>query len=125
MEIKFLPMKKKLLNILKEADPKDSQGYVSLLEFNHRQLLAKAMKMVNEKKFKEAITWLNKKLERSNLPKEQEQWIHSGIGTVYRRWKGHERQAKKAFNTAWEIDQNSIAGKASRRMADKFYGKKK
>jgi len=110
------------LKQLKACDPENESGYLSLLEFNGRYAMAHTNKLSKEKKFAEAIVWLEEQWAQPKLKTEQKQWILAAKGNVYRRWGGdHLKDMNQAFRQAHKLDPQSVIGKASLRLAERFY----
>jgi thioredoxin-related protein len=111
-----------IIKQLKECDPDNQSGYLSLLEFNGKSAIGHTNQLVKEKKFDEAIAWLDQQWAQPKLNIEQKQWILAAKGNVYRRWGGeHLKEMNKAFMAAYALDRESVIGKASLRLAQKFY----
>lgn len=115
-------LRKETLKQLKETDPDNQSGYLSLLEFSGRNALGHANKLAGEKKFDEALTWLDEQWAQPKLNTEQKQWILAAKGNVYRRWGGHLNEMNEVFMAAYKLDPKSITGKASYRFAKRFSG---
>lgn len=114
-------LRKEALKQLKACDPENKSGYLSLLEFNGRGAIGHANKLAGEKKFDEALAWLDEQASQPKLNTEQKQWILAAKGNVYRRWDGHLKEMNQAFRAAHELDPDSVVGKACLRLAEKFY----
>jgi len=111
-----------IIKQLKACDLSNQFGYISLLEFNGRKAMAHTNKLVKEKKFEEAIGWLDDQWAQPKLDIEQKQWILAAKGNVYRRWgAGHLRAMDDSFMAAYKLDAESVVGKACLRLAQKFY----
>jgi len=109
----------KLLTLLKQADPKDEAGFLANVTFDRNKMLADSRALAANGKHKEAIQSLNEMLQES-LEVEQQQWIRTAMGQVYRAWKGHEKEAYDAYMSAHELNPQSVPGIASLRLALKF-----
>ncbi len=115
-------LRKEIIKQLKECDPDNTSGYPGLLEFNGKGALGQANKLAGEKKFDEALAWLDEQMGQKKLNTEQKQWILAAKGNVYRRWGGHTREMGEAFTAACTLDPESVIGKASARFAKRFAG---
>jgi len=110
-----------IIKRLKACDPKNEFGYLGLLDFDGRKALKYANGLVKQKKFKEAIAWLDQQWAQPKLNTEQKQWILAAKGNVYRRWgKKHLKEMDDAFMASYKLDPKSVVGKASLRLAQKF-----
>ena len=115
-------LRTEIIKQLKTCDPNNQSGYLILLEFSGRAAMKKANKLADEKKFTEALAWLDKQLNKPRLNTEQKQWILAAKGNVYRRWGKHLTEMRKSFMDAYQLDPQSIIGKAAYRLAKRFAG---
>lgn len=84
--------------------------------------MAYANKLIGEKKYEEALQWLEQQGGIANLSADQKQWILAAKGNVYRRWGNHLPEMERAFMAAYEQDKQSPIGKACNRLAKRFAG---
>lgn len=115
-------MRAELLKRICEADPNDQSGLIQMLELSGRKTMAHANKLIGEKKYEEALQWLEQQGGIANLSADQKQWILAAKGNVYRRWGNHLPEMERAFMAAYEQDKQSPIGKACNRLAKRFAG---
>lgn len=115
-------MRGELVKQLKDCDSENESGYLSLLEFDGRKALGRANQLAGEKKYEEALAWLDGQMNQGSLETEQKQWILAAKGNVYRRWGDHLNEMGEAFSAAYALDPNSVVGKACGRFAKRFSG---
>lgn len=115
-------LQKELIKKIKECDPNNESGYLSLLEFDGKRTMGQANKLAGEKKYEEALKWLDAELKKPKLNTEQKQWIMASKGNVYRRWENHLDEMNDAMMVAYKMDPQSVVGKACYRLARRFSG---
>ncbi|NWK54504.1 thioredoxin family protein [Verrucomicrobiaceae bacterium N1E253] len=115
-------MRAELLKLMREADPNDQSGLIKILELNGRKTMGRANQLIGEKKYEEALQWLDEQAQISKLSAEQKQWILAAKGNVYRRWGNHLPEMERELMAAYALDKESPMGKASYRLAKRFAG---
>lgn len=88
---------------LKKYDPQDETGYLRKYTFNSGELAAAVNKLIEEKKFQEALDSLDRQINDPKnhlLKKGQIQDLILLKYGVYNRWPGHQDQR---FNTLLEV----------------------
>ena len=104
---------------MEAADPSDTSGYVAKYRFKARVHAASVRKLILEKKHEEALRFLDGLLSNKRLVTIQRQQLHALRYSVYRAWKGHEKQAEAALRMVIALDPKSSSGLAAANLLKK------
>ena len=112
-----------LLKRLEEVDPEDESGVRRRASFPpFHQFVAQATKAGQEGRGQAEIDRLQAMLAEGVYTSVQQAWIHNAMGSVYRRWEGHDEQAEGQFRQAAAVAPGSVPGLAGQRLAAQLYG---
>lgn len=113
---------KSLLKDIQRLDPTDGGGHHARLSFPHWNTLVKQATAEAQKgEGAAAEKRLQGMLANPAYTTTQRSAIYLALGSVYRRWEGHESQASVSFQAAWSVDPRAICGQAGRRLYLNLY----
>ena len=113
---------KSILKEIKQADPEDKSGFAGKYEFNPGKIVGQAQKLAGEKKYDEALTYVDEQLNCKRLTNYQRQRGMAARFATYRKWKDHEQDAAQALKDIVAIDPGSDMGQGAQRLHDSLYG---
>lgn len=96
-----------------KADPKDSLGYLAKYQFVSREHVNRITEA------KDATAWevIGKELDvlarNPRLSASQRQEVHAARFALFKKWPGHEAEARRALEEMEKADPKSVPGKAS------------
>jgi hypothetical protein len=111
-----------LLKRLQEVDPLDSTGVRRRAAFPaFHPFVAKATKAGQEGRGQDEVSRLQAMMDEGVYTDVQQAWIHNAMGSTYRYWEGHDKQAEAHFRQAAATAPDSVPGLAGWRLALKLY----
>lgn len=112
-----------LLDEVNRLDPEDEAGHLARLTFpSWNALVKQATDEARAGQGAEAERRLREMLANPAYTEEQRGVIHLALGSVYRRWEGHESQASASFEAAWRAAPESVCGRAGMRLYLRHHG---
>ncbi len=118
-EIAFHGAYKPIQDEIRAADPENEAGCFRRLQFppdyrNVPPFVAEAYKLVDQKKYQEALAKINAELKNTQanqrLSHEHIQRIMLGKFNIYRRWPGHEEQRFDVQREIYKFDPDTFWG---------------
>ncbi|MFO0927019.1 MAG: discoidin domain-containing protein [Gemmataceae bacterium] len=109
-----------VLDRLKAADADDRSGYLGKYRFDANGLVEREVwPRLKEKRYEEALAFLDKKLANRRLLTTQRQELLAMRSAVYKAWPGHASEAREALGQLIALDPRSdVAVGARKRLAD-------
>ena len=111
-----------MLERLAEIDPDDASGILRRATMTPwHALVSEATKDAKEGRAVEALARLESLLDEPAYTAAQRAWVHVAIGAVHRSTGAPGALAASAFESAWSLDPDGVAGNAGMRWYLRFY----
>ncbi len=104
---------KPILEEIKKADPEDKSFYARKYQFNAGAYDRKVMQLVNEKKYTEAVAYIDEQINSPGnrlLTKQQIQQLYMSKFHIYQKWPGHKKELMQVLLEVVKIAPDSNLG---------------
>lgn len=105
---------------IKKADPKDTQGYLSVLNFDGQALVRQSLKLVKSGEPDKAMALVDSHLRNEHLQPVQRQWALLAKINACRHIPGSKEKMLEVARESEGISTTSIPGRAINVLASKF-----
>lgn len=111
---------KQFKDAIQKADPNDTQGFLSILNFNGQTLVTKATTLAKEGKANQALEMLANQLANRHLLPEQRQWVLLAKLNTYRYVPNSLLKVEEIADQSGKVSKTSIPGRAIEVIANRY-----
>lgn len=105
---------------IKNADPNDTQGFLSRINFDGPALVRQSLKLTKDGKSAQSLSMLDAHLENEHLQPTQRQWVLLAKVNSYRHIPGSKEKMLEIANESEGISVTTIPGRAIKVIVDRF-----